>query len=156
MATIIKCVGNVIKGMDPEMGAYLHCMITYGKDFSSHVSEVERKKNYYINNSCRISEGWVADELESCFQIGTGFKDIMRDISDNYGKQLDVTIKEVLVKSFKISKPSFSEDKDTVDGAVEREEWITEKLLNSMVTGMDEDARKEFAKKVEKLLREKE
>ena len=62
---------------------------------------------------------------------------------------LDMAIKEVLVKALHVSKPIFSTDSKTYEGAVQREGWIAENFLNSMITNMGEDERKAFTKQVE-------
>ncbi|MDF2502337.1 MAG: hypothetical protein K0Q77_3051 [Anaerosporomusa subterranea] len=49
----------------------------------------------------------------------------------------------------------FSQDADSEAGAIQRERWITEKLMDSFIMSMDEDARRELAKQVDGLLKEK-
>ena len=39
--------------------------------------------------------------MNEAFELGVGVMDIFKDIPDNYGKQLDMVINEVLVKALK-------------------------------------------------------
>lgn len=65
--------------------------------------------------------------MDDAFTVGIGFADGFHDRCDNYGAQLDFTIKKVLIKGLKAVKPLFKHKKDTKEGMLEREKWITEK-----------------------------
>jgi uncharacterized protein YaaW (UPF0174 family) len=49
----------------------------------------------------------------------------------------------------------FSKDADTIEGAIQRETWIAEKLMDSLITNMDEDVKQELAKQIGQMLKEK-
>lgn len=71
-----------------------------------------------------------------------GIVDVVSGKYGDYGKILDMAIKEVLVKALHISKPIFSVYSKTYEGTIQREGCIVKNLLNLMITNMGEDERK--------------
>jgi uncharacterized protein YaaW (UPF0174 family) len=156
MAKHHECVSAVIDKMEAEEKGMLKCALLYGKKLQEEAGQITGSADELKKYGENVTGEWVSTQLEGIFTEGTGFADtVVKDISDNYGKQLDVTIKDVLVKSLKTPKPMFSKDAGTVEGAIQRERWIAEKLMDSLITDMDEDVKREMAKQIGELLKEK-
>jgi len=149
MASHYVCVSPIIDKMTLAQKGMLSGMLSFGKDFQkAHgfgTDELERMGQ--DAESQKLSQ-----ELNDVFTEGLGIADSIRNLSDNYGKQLDFAIKKVLVKALKIANPAFVSDADTTQGAYEREAWITERLLESMIENMDEQTRQEMARSIESYL----
>jgi hypothetical protein len=135
--------------MGTEEKGLLKAFLLYGADFQD--------ADHFTSDNLKqmgedVTGGWVSDRLKELFKEGLGVVDKVRNISDNYGKQLDITIKKVLAKKLKISKPFFLCDANTFEGVIERESWIVEKLMASIYENMDEATKREMAKNIEEYL----
>ena len=157
MATQQECISTVIEKMNNEEKGILKCMLLYGKKLNEDEDPKTMFNSIEALNKCGedVTLDWVSAQLEDIFTLGFGFMDILKDISFNYGKQLDIVIKKVLVESLKVSKPIFSKNVDTIEGAIQRERWIAEQLMNSIVMNMDEDVKRVFIKQIAEILKEK-
>jgi uncharacterized protein YaaW (UPF0174 family) len=155
MAKHQDCITGVINKMGPEEKGMLKCILLYGKKLQEEAGRIISSPEELKNFGRDVSAEWVSTELEDIFTEGIGILDVFQDIAFNYGKQLDVTINDVLVKSLKVPKPMFTKDVGTIEGAIQRERWIAEKLMDSLIMNMDENARKEMAKQIGELLKEK-
>ena len=157
MANHQECISTVIEKMETDEKGRLKCIMVYGKKIKDDEAlktmlDSTEALNKYGED---VTADWVSTQLEDIFTEGFGLMDALKDISYNYGKQLDVTINEFLVKSLKISKPIFSKDADTVEGAIQREIWISEQLMDSIIKNMDDDVKKEFVKQIAETMKEK-
>ena len=143
--------------MRPDEKGMLKLIMEYGKkinddeDLKTMFNSTKELKKYGKD----VTPGLVLSQLDDIFTEGFGIIDDLKYISGNYGKQLDITINKVLVKSLKVSKPVFSEDADTVKGAIQRETWITEQLMDSFIKSMDDDIKEEFEKEIAKTMKRK-
>jgi len=155
MAKHQECISTVIDKMENEEKGILKCVLCYGKKLQEEAGKIINSPDELKKYGKDITSDWVSTQLEDIFTEGIGIIDVFKDISYNYGKQLDVTINEVLVKSLKVTKPMFSKDAGTVEGAIQREGWIVEKLMDSLIINMDEDARKELTNQIGEMLKEK-
>jgi uncharacterized protein YaaW (UPF0174 family) len=155
MAKHQACISTVIDGMENEEKGMLKCVLFYGKKLQEEAGKIVNSPEELRKYGENVTGDWVSEQLEDIFTEGVGLTDKFQDISYNYGKQLDVTINDVLVTSLKVTKPMFSKDAGTVEGAIQREGWIAEKLMDSLITNMDEDARKELVNQIGKMLMEK-
>jgi len=155
MAKHQECITDVIEEMKPEEKGMLKSILLYGKEFQEKAGEIISSPDELEKYCEDVTCDWVSTQLNDIFIEGLGIMDALDDISCNYGKQLDVTIKEVLVESLKVTKPMFSKDVNTVEGAIQRERWITEKLMDSLITNMDDDYKKEMAEQIAEMLKEK-
>jgi len=155
MAKHQECISSVINNMEDEEKGMLKCVLCYGKNLQEEAGKIINSPDKLKKYGADVTSDWVSTQLEDIFTEGIGIVDVFKDISYNYGKQLDVTINEVLVKSLKVTKPIFSKDASTVAGAIQREGWIAEKLMDSLITNMDEDARKELVNQIGEMLKEK-
>lgn len=152
---VIDCIESVVSNMSDEEKGMLKVILEYGKKAEKEAGSILNSQQELSSYGKSVTPKWVADEMTYAFQQGAGIVDVVSGKYGNYGKMLDMAIKEVLVKAFHVSKPIFSSDSKTYEGAVQREGWIAENLLNSMITNMGEDERKAFTKQVEQLLRAK-
>ena len=152
---VIDCIESVVSNMSDEEKGMLKVILEYGKKAEKEAGSIWNSQQELSSYGKSVTPKWVADEMTYAFQQGAGIVDVVSGKYGNYGKMLDMAIKEVLVKAFHVSKPIFSSDSKTYEGAVQREGWIAENLLNSMITNMGEDERKAFTKQVEQLLRAK-
>ena len=156
MAELAGYIEPVIMRMSQEEKGMLRCILEYGKEVNEKASSIIEDTSRLGEYGRNLNEEWVTQELNSAFEVGTGFMDqVINDVHNNYGKQLDIVINEVLIQSLKVTKPFFSSDIDEKKGVLQREQWITEKLMDSMIAAMDEDAKKEFVHQVERMLRAK-
>ncbi len=156
MIELDKTIEPVLAKMSDEEKGLLRCILTYGKDVNNKASDIINDRKKLADYSKRFFTYTIPESLNMAFETGTAFKDyVINNIHNNYGKQLDMVINEVLVTSLKVTKPMFSAGIDEEKGVLQRENWITEKIMDSMITSMDEDARKEFVNQVEKMLKEK-
>lgn len=155
MPQIFDCISKVISKMSDEEKGLLYIILTYGKHAKSEAEHIINDSKQLASYGKHLNEKWVAQTMEDCILTGTGFMDCINDITDNYGKQLDLTIKEVIVKSLKIPMPIFSKNTNFFAGVVQRETWIVEQLMNSIIIDMGEDRRREFSKQIEQLLKAK-
>lgn len=150
-----NCIESVIGRMNPDEKGMLKCIILRGNESQGKTEKIMDSPSELKAFGQDVTSNWVADKLDDIFTQGIGFRDALKGISRNYGKQLDITIKEVLVKSLKVPRPIFSKGADSEEGAIQRERWITEKLMDSFIMSMDEDARRELAKQIDGLLKGK-
>lgn len=148
------CIAPVIAKMSPEEKGLLKSALVYGYNSNAKTEQL-------IDSPCElrkfgqdISSYWVAEELNDLFSQGLGFRDALHGISENYGKQLDKTIKEVLVKSLKVPKPKFSHIATSKEGALQRERWLTEQLIDSFIMNLNEGARQKLLQQINSLLKE--
>jgi uncharacterized protein YaaW (UPF0174 family) len=148
-------IESVIDRMNPDEKGMLKCVILYGSKLQGKTERIMDSPSELKTFGQDVTSDWVADKLDDIFSQGNGLRDALQGISRNYGKQLDKTIKDVIIKSLKVPRPMFSQDADSEAGAIQRERWITEKLMDSFIMSMDEDARRELAKQVDGLLKEK-
>jgi len=155
MAKIEDCISTVINKMEAEEKGILKCVILYGKKLQIKAGEIINSTEELKQFGNDVTTEWVSKELENIFTEGIGLVDVVRDIAYNYGKELDITINEILVKSLNATKPIFSKDLGTLEGAIQREEWIAEKLMDAIIANMNEDVKQEFAKQIGKILKEK-
>lgn len=155
MAKHRDCIESVIDKMSPYEKSMLKFVVLYGNKLQGKTEGIMDSPSKLKMFGQDVTSDWVADKLDDIFIQGIGFRDALKGISRNYGKQLDKTIKDVIIKSLKVPMPMFSKDVDSEEGAIQRERWITEKLMDSFIMSMDEDARQELAKQVDSLLKEK-
>lgn len=107
--------------------------------------ESENEKNLKSYCERYVTPGWVASEIDLNY-----YHSYYSDLG--YGWILESIIKDVISKSHYISKPNFSADPETYKGAIQREEWITETVLNSIME--DEANIIDFSGRLKPLLKE--
>jgi len=141
-------ISSVIYEMSDEEKGMLKASLLYGKD-------LEKKLGNFLDSPEKLAEygkdvtaKWVTDQLDAAFTKGTGFMDTLTGKKLNYGKHLDVVINEVLVKSLKSEKPKFTQDAKTDAGAIQRENWIVENLLDFFIINLNQEDRMQFAKEI--------
>ncbi len=61
-------------------------------------------------------------------------------------RKLEDIIRNVLVKQMKVPKPKFTAKANTIQGAIQRENWIIETMLDNLMASMSEEDRMEFAR----------
>jgi len=151
-----KCFASVVYKMEDEERGMLKCVLSFkGKNFKKEAGDIVGSSERLKEFGKDVTGDWVAERLGEIFTEGTGFVDTVTSTQYNYGKQLDIVINKILVKSLKVSKPFFSKAADTYEGAVQREKWIVQKLMDSIIDNMDENEKKEFVKQVEEMIKEK-
>lgn len=155
MVTLKESLGTIINNMAAEEKGLLWVTLTYGEKAEKEASEIISSPEKLRAKGQNVNIDWVVEKLNSAFAEGFVIGDIFKGIYDNYGKQLDIIIKEIFVKALKTQKPIFSQSQETSTGVIQRERWIVEKLIDMIIVNMDEDSRKEFLKNVEELLKEK-
>jgi uncharacterized protein YaaW (UPF0174 family) len=150
MAKHQECISVVIDKMEPAEKGMLKCILLYGKKIKEDAAlqTLLNSTDALGKFGEDVTSDWFSIQLEDIFTEGLGLVDAIKGISYNYGKQLDVMISEILVKSLKVSKPILQKPYDTVDGAIQREAWITEQLMDFMIKSMDEEVKKEFVNQI--------
>jgi len=145
-------ITGVINRMSPEEKGMLKAWLLYG-------DKLEKEAGNIINSQAKLQEfgkdvtsQWVIDQLGDAFKKGFGFTDEITGKSYNYGRQLDEVI-SYLVKSFKITKPKFTKDVESIDGALEREYWVLETLLGRFISAMTPEERKNMITVIDNELR---
>lgn len=144
MSTVKNMVRPVLAKMTVEEHAMINVFLSLGKSAPDVIKGMEpatlKRKWGTKRPSCEIAEN-----LKTAFQEGIGFVDSLFGLNDDYGKQLDFMIRKMLVKSFKVKKPTFDKDAATPKGALEREQWIVEQFLENWWGTLKPKAKKEIA-----------
>jgi len=143
---VVNRMGDMEKGL-------LKAQLLHGKNVEKKLGDVLGSAEELAKYGQDVTGEWVADMLEKTFTKGIGFVDMLTNRNFNYGKQLDVAIKDYVAKSLKLPKPKFTNDPNTVEGAIEREKWITEKFVENFVSSMTEKERLEIAEHIREELR---
>src|SRR6266581_6952247 len=154
MATLERCVKPVFEAMSLEERGLLHLLLVHGKELEAQLKALGADLNdpKVLNGyGERETVAGVVDKLQSAFESGSGLLDALAGRFDNYGAQLDYVFNKVLAKALKVARPLFDEDPESLPGALLREQWITEKLLEALWDRLPEEAKREIAKKTEEL-----
>lgn len=146
ITSVINRMGDMEKGL-------LKAQLLYGKKAEKKLGDMLGSPEKLAEYGQDVTGEWAAAMLEKTFTEGTGFVDALNGRSFNYGKQLDVAINKHIAKSLKLPKPKFAKDAGTVEGAIERETWITEKIVEKFVSNMTEDERRVLAEYIYEELR---
>jgi hypothetical protein len=141
-------IATVINKMTDEEKGMLKAILLYGNDLEKKAGNIINSPTTLREYGKNLTSQWVASQLDEAFTKGTGFVDSLRGSYRNYGRQLDFTIKDILVKNFKVKKPMFTRDAGSIGGAIQRENWITENMLDILISNMTEEERIEFAKAI--------
>lgn len=155
MANYYDCFYEEIKNMNDEEKGMLKCILLYGKKVQDKANDILNSADELKAFGADVTPNWVAYQLDKTFKVGFGVSDFVKNVPYNYGKQLDIAIKDVLIKALKSTKPMFTQKADSIDGAIQREKWITEKLMDSIINNMDEDAKQEICNLINEALQEK-
>jgi len=142
----INRMGDMEKGL-------LKALLLYGNKIEKKLGDILGSAEKLAEYGQDVTGEWAAVMFEKAFTKGTGFEDALTGKSFNYGKQLDVACKKYVAKSLKLPNPKFTNAADTVEGALEREKWITEKFVENFVSSMTEEERLEIAKHIQEELR---
>jgi uncharacterized protein YaaW (UPF0174 family) len=132
--------------MSNEEKGLLKAILLYGKNAEKNVGHIMNSPDSLAEYGKDITAKWVAEQLDASFTKGTGFMDALTGKWLNYGEQLEDIIKNVLIKQMKVPKPKFTAKANTIQGAIQRENWITETMLDNLIASMSEEDRMEFAK----------
>ncbi len=157
MAEIRTAIEPVLQKMSDEEVGLIRIILEYGKkavdELGEELNDPEILKTWSDSN--QEYKKFIWDELNTAIKHGAGIVDALKGRYDEYGAQLDYIVNDVLVKSLKTTKPIFEEDVSTLGGALLRERWICEKLLESMWDKMPEEAKEDIAKDIEEILKGK-
>ena len=143
-------IAPVINAMSPEERGLLHLVLCFGDSLKQKYGESLSDPKFLAKWNCNAAE--ITNLFKASFQEGIGLWDEIAGRDNDYGKQLDWVISKVLVKSLKLAHPIFNEPEHTGSGALLRERWICEKLLEAMWDKLPEDAKRELAKEIGALL----
>lgn len=105
---VIDCIESVVSNMSDEEKGMLKVILEYGKKAEKEAGSIWNSQQELSSYGKSVTPKWVADEMTYAFQQGAGIVDVVSGKYGNYGKMLDMAIKEVLVKAFHVSKPIFS------------------------------------------------
>ncbi|MEO0074525.1 MAG: hypothetical protein ABIK31_00240 [candidate division WOR-3 bacterium] len=157
MASIAECIKEPLQKMNLEEKGLLNIILTYGKNANDVFKDRLKDPTVLTEwaNKTTGDEKEIARKLNGYFTGGLGIGDWWHGRSENYGIQLEYIIDKVLIKALKVSKPIFDSDVNTTQGAIDREQWITVKILDSIWNKMPEEIKKEIIQITEKLLKEK-
>lgn len=147
MATLASMIRPVLMKMTVEERAMINVFLALGKDAQGEMKNMKPaalKRHWGEKRSPKA----VAENLNTAFQEGLGFVDVIAGRDDDYGKQLDFTIRKLLVKSLKVDAPEFDHDADTKKGALEREQWIVEQFLDKWWKKLPKKAKQEISKTI--------
>jgi len=138
-------VSSIVNEMSDEEKGLLKATLIYGKDTEKNIGSTINSPEKLGAYGKDVTAKWVVDQLDDSFTKGTGFVDALTGKWLNYGQQLDTMIKDILVKELKVPKPVFTKNANTVQGAIQRENWITETLLDKFIASMTVEERMELA-----------
>jgi uncharacterized protein YaaW (UPF0174 family) len=155
MAIIQDCISEVVDKMEYEEKGILKCILLYGKKVQEKAADIISSSEELKKFGEDVTSDWVALKLQNEFTEGIGVVDSITRAKEEYGSQLDIVIKKILVKSLKTKRPVFSKPSNSISGALQREEWIVEKLMDSVITNMDEYVKQELVKQVQEMLKKK-
>ena len=151
-------VYDMIKDVIPKMAnkekGVLKVFLLAGNKYAEQGYNIDND-NTMIDFGKYVDATWVAKEMEAVFEEGFGFWDAMLCVTDNYGKQLDMTIEQVLSKALGLEIPTMQYVNHCVAGVLEREKWITEKLIDEYIKGLPENEKRELSKQIIDSLRKK-
>lgn len=153
MTHLKTCLEPVITAMSPEEKGLLYLILIYGKRLEEELGESSQDPNILAEWGHRARTTELADLLNGSFLSGLGLMDALAGRDDDYGAQLEYLIDKVLLKPLGVTRPIFKKSPDTTEGALLREQWICEKLLEAMWDRLPEEAKRELAKDIEVLLR---
>ena len=152
---LVNLVSMIVDEMSDEEKGLMKSILLFGKDMEKYADSIINSPEMLSGYGQDLTAEFVVKELDTAFKKGTGLTDYIMGRSMNYGLQLDAIIREVLVKQLKVARPKFTERADTVQGAIQRENWITETLLDNFIASMTEEERLELAKIIsEELVKE--
>lgn len=155
MAKIRTCIKPILSRLSNEELGLIRIILEYGKKSEEKLGKEISNPSVLQEWSLKGNMDSIPDELALHFQEGFGIADAFKGIDSDYGKQLDYVIRKILIKSLKVTKPVFSSSADTKKGALEREDWITTKFMESMWDKLPEEAKEEIASSIEHILRDK-
>jgi uncharacterized protein YaaW (UPF0174 family) len=145
--TIVNTMSDVEKGM-------IKAIITYGKDLPTEAGRLMQSEFQLNKFGQGVNGRWVANNLYQSLKEGIGFFDKIRGLHKYYGKQLDKVIKKTLRKAYKLDKPQFPNVK-TTEGALQREKWLTETIMTSLVKNINSNDKRDFALNIDDFLKDK-
>lgn len=154
MATIASCIRPAINKMTVEERAMVNVFLSLGKgaaDEMKNMKPAALKRHWDGKQSVKS----IADALNTSFEEGTGFWDALCGRYEDYGEQLDYTIRKLLVKALKSDRPEFEYEADSKKGALEREQWIVEIFLDRWWKKLPKKARAEISKQIVEEVRKK-
>jgi uncharacterized protein YaaW (UPF0174 family) len=143
---LVNLISLTVDAMSDEEKGLLRATLSFGKDMEKYADSIINSPEMLRGYGQDITAEFVVNELDTAFKKGTGLEDYITGKSMNYGLQLDAIIREVIVKQLKVPRPKFTESADTVKGAIQRENWIAETLLDNFIASMTEEERLELAK----------
>jgi len=139
-------VSSAFNLLSNEERGMLKALLLYGKNAEKNVGHIINSPERLAEYGKDVTARWVIEQLDASFTEGTGFMDSLTGKKQNYGAQLDDIIKNVLVKQMKVPKPKFTAKANTVQGAIQRENWIAETMLDNFISSMSKEDRAEFAR----------
>jgi uncharacterized protein YaaW (UPF0174 family) len=139
-------IASIVDEMNDEDKGVIKATLLYGKNIEKNVGDIINSPDKLIEYGKDVTGPWVSEQLDRAFTKGFGFVDALTGKQLNYGEQLEVLIKEILVKQFHVKRPRFPNAANTVQGAIQRENWITVTLLDHYISTMSEDEKTELVK----------
>ncbi len=148
MYTVYEAISPVTDKMKPGERGVIAAYLLYGKD-------VEEKLNESLEE---LGRKWntekIAEALNDAFVSGLGIWDVVVGRDNNYGRQIDICIHQVLCKVLDKSKPRFKHSYDQWEGIIEREQWIVQTFLERFWDGLSQEEKMAILKGMEKELKE--
>ena len=138
-------ISSVVNEMSNEEKGLLKATLLFGKNMEKNVGDIISSPDKLSEYGRDVTAKWVVDQMDNAFTKGTGFMDALTGRWLNYGEQLDLIIKDVLVKNLKVPRPVFTRSANTVQGAIQRENWIAETFLDNILASMTQEERMELA-----------
>ena len=149
MYTVYEAISPVVDKMEPKERGIIVAYLLYGKDL--------KEKSFPVNRLIRLGSEFntsqIAELINDAFTSGFGILDIITSRDDNYGKQLDICINEVLCKALVKSKPRFRYSFQEWNGIIEREKWIVDAFMERFWDGLKEKEKLELLNGIEDELR---
>jgi len=146
-------IASIVNDMSNEEKGVLKATLLYGKDAGKKAGDILNSSDKLADYGADVTAKWVSTQLDEAFTKGMGFMDALTGKWLNYGEQLDTAITEVIVKGMKVRKPKFPAKANTVTGAIQRENWITETILNELIDKMTDAEKLEFAQLINEELK---
>ncbi len=154
-----KFVIPILHSMDVYEKGLIEGFFRFGDKFLSKLetwdkfSSTKDTEVYLIVLGQEFDVEGRALDMQYLIQKGFMLVDTIRGL-DHYGKQIDYTIKKVLLKAFNKTKPRFKYNYDTIEGVKEREEWIIHVLLEKFWDGLSEEDKIALVREIEEDLKD--
>ena len=146
-------ISSVIEKMNAEQKGILWLYLEHGRDVNDYAGSTLKSPEQLRSIGETITAHKIASKMFDAIRKGMGVHDILvKCLDEYYGRQMDLVIKEVFIDGMGMPVPSFVNHADTWDGAVERERYIAEKILDKAIESMTEADKGRLSEEVSRVM----